>query len=194
MQRAFPSRSAMPIFGICLLMSLSACDQTPHQPTSSCDVATAFAEMVITDLSARRVVFSDEPGNLSPQLEQRMSAIPAAPTARALPPARLLSQFKRIGETNALSDCASLTTFLANQHIQFGPQAVQQAQSQNADGVLASSIVWVSRAELSSDGQQALIGSTIISGVLDGAGMLFLLQRQPSGRWQVIAEYQIFVS
>lgn len=173
---------------------LSACGTKPQQQSSTCDVASAFTEMVAADMSERQTVFSDEPLDLTQHISDSVANASDQPTAAARPPAALMAHFRQQGATNALTACAPVRALLQNQRIRFGRQATQQGLRQDANGVFASSIVSVSVPVVSADGQQALIGSTIASGTLDGAGLLFLLEKQPNGRWQVVAEYQLYVS
>jgi hypothetical protein len=181
-------------FTFLTLSMLSACGTTSQRQSSICEVAAAFTEMVVTDMSERQIVFSDEPVALQQYLDPAMSTADDRLTASARPPAALLNRFRQLGPTNAVSSCAPVQTLLRARQIRFGRQAEQQGLRQNSNGVFASSIVSVSAPVVSTDGQQALIGSSIASGTLDGFGYLSLLQRQPNGRWQVIAEYRLFVS
>lgn len=150
--------------------------------------------MLLADMSELPIVFSTEPFDLIADMDQVIPFDSGKLTAAALPPQPLLDRARQQGATNAVAQCDAVRNFANVRRVPFGTEALANRRSQNVDGAFASSIVGVSLPSISDDGRRALIGLTIASGMLDGGGMMLLMEKQANNRWQVIAEYRIYVS
>lgn len=175
-------------------LSVTSCGTPEPAQSSACDVAKAFSEMVIADMADRQIAFSSEPFDPSMDLDEMFPGIRDPLTAAARPPLPLLDRFRGHGPTDAVAQCDTVRTLLQDRSIPFGRRAAQQELRQDADGSFASTIVGVSYPAISDDERSALIGFTISTGTLDEAGFLLLMEKQPSNRWQVVAEYRLYVS
>lgn len=181
------------IMAACALAVLS-CHPPASQRPSACDAAKAFTEMLLADMSGRSTVFSTEPFDLVDDMDEVAPDAGGKLTAAALPPQSLVDSARRQGATNAIAQCDAVRDFVLARRISVGTEAVKNGLRQDADGAFASSVIGISLPSVSSDGRTALVGLTIASGTLDGVGMMLLMEKQPTNRWQVIAEYQLYIS
>ena len=185
------------------LVTVSACRQAPQPPpkkavSAPCQAAEAFIRQWLTGLGPGSYVFSNQPQLELPRSNpknwrkygtgQRESI--SAPTDALVDAAEKLTQ------GSAGRDCASVQNLLSERHIPFeepisedGPQ-----QQEGNDGPWPVTFIQVSLPAVSADGSTAVLMASSVSGPEAGGGSFYLLQRQPSSGWQIIAAAELWIS
>ena len=186
-------RTCLIVLLVPFLISLSSCARKVDHEALSCDAALAFSNMIISGMAGHKPVFIATGVDLISFTDQFLST-ETNQSAMPRPPRQLLDEMRRVGASNAVKNCPSVKSALQRGAIAFGERAVSEALHQSPDGTFANTVIGISKPVISSDGRQALVGLTAISGTLDGYGFFYLLQKMPDSRWQVIAHYPLYVS
>ncbi|WP_372919399.1 hypothetical protein [Sandarakinorhabdus sp.] len=113
------------------------------------------------------------------------------------PPAdALVDAAEELEQNSAGRGCPSVQDLLSERHIPIEQPLGKDGPPQQKvdDGLWPSTIIQVSLPAISADGSTAVLMASSISGPEAGGGSFYLLQRQPSGAWQIIATAGIWIS
>lgn len=168
--------------------------------SAACEVAAAYAAIVVANANSRAVVFTadDEPfyGPIAGGEWFMMNS--QRPTSATPPPAALVKRLEDQGNRNAVGRCLSVRKLLDGRSIGYGQKKVDAQTKLDAfkkpAELFRATIQTISVPVVSVDGKQAVLASSAISGPLAAGGMLELLNRQPDGSWKVVAFSPLWVS
>ena len=156
-----------------------------------CGASLAFVQ---TQLPARneRAVFSQ--GGWEPTTEAARRRDWGKPPARVggrgapQPPAELLNRMQRDGAINdAVEACASIRAYLARHRIKFGSAATHALSRADENGKFKGTIVSISLPVMTAKGDDAVVMSTEVSGILMSDMLLNYLHRGPDGKWRLVS-------
>ncbi len=196
-------RSTLRIALAFALVTISACRQAPQPPpkkavSAPCQAAEAFIRQWLTGLGPGSYIFSNQPQLDFPgpnpkdwrryRFGQNESITPPADT--------LVDAAEELEQHSAGRGCPSVQNLLSKRHIPFEQPIGKDgpAQAGPNDGPWPSTIIQVSLPAVSADGSTAVLMASSISGPEAGGGAFYLLQRQLSGAWQIVATAEIWVS
>lgn len=191
--------AALAAIPLSILTSACGSTATPSRPNPAaiaCDVAAAYAQIVIEKADGKPVVFTtdDQPFSAPVVGGEWWKMEGELPRAVAAPPAALVKRLEDQGNRNAVSRCSSLRKLLGSRQIGYGRQAVDAVNSSDPSRLFKASIQTISLPVVSEDGRQAVLASSGVSGPLAGGGFLQLLERQDTGQWKVVAFSPLWVA
>jgi hypothetical protein len=159
---------------------------------AQCEVATAYAEMLAGEFRERRRVF-DASAFLFLELPQANSPWVRAGDAQPVPgpPFPLI---QALTNRNPLNVCPTMRARLTAMHISYGVAAARQAVRHRSNGHFGAVILTISMPSVSADGRDAVLGESSYFGPLSGGASLIHLQRNGTGRWQVVGQIGLYVS
>lgn len=163
--------------------------------SSACEVAAAYAETVIAEAQSQAAVFAaiDEPFSAPLAGGQWVMADERSRSATP-PPAALIKRLQDQGDRDAVTRCALVQELLDRRRINYGSKAVDAVSSPNSSEMFEASIHTISMPVVSVNGRQAVLASSVVSGPLAGSGFLQLLERQPNGKWKVVAFSPLWIA
>lgn len=168
----------------------------PNRAALPCEVAAAYADIVIAEAKSRPVVFtaSDEPFTSPIAGGEWWKMDRERPTSVTAPSAALVKRLEDQGNRNAVARCSSVRKLLDSRRIGYGSKAVDAVNSPDPAELFKAIIHNISVPVVSADGKKAILVSSGVSGPLAGGGFLQLLEKQPDGKWEVIAFSPLWVS
>ena len=103
------------------------------------------------------------------------------------PPAGLLNRMEHDSSIDAVGACASIRAYLAGHGIAFGRAATDAVAKPDKNGVYKGAIASVSLPIMAAGGNDAVLASSEVSGILMSDVLLNYLHRDPDGKWRVVS-------
>ena len=190
-------RALNPVLIFPLLLSApaqgSATASLADPASVACSVAAAYVVTVIAEAKNRPVVFTrhDKPST---------SAITGGRwwktdgTRLVRPPAALIRRFEDQVNRNAVGRCPSVRRLLDSRRVGYGQKAVDAVYSPDPSILFKARVYTISVPVVSADGKKAILYSSGVSGLMATGAYLELLERQPNGKWTVVANSALTVS